>query len=228
MKIAIQQPYFYPYLGYFELIKQVDIFVFFDDVQFIRRGWVNRNRIKDKKLLTIPVVKSCQKSPINEIKISYDSNWHYKHCRSIETSYGKSCLNHPIYNYYKNIKKHNLLNELLKDSIKNVCDFLDIKTKFLSSQEIGFKKEKGKNRILKICDELKATCYYNLPGGICLYNRKEFKEKGIDLNFLDTSNIKNKLSILDVCIGENYTAAEMKYQKMKDNFKIIGWNIHDS
>jgi hypothetical protein len=201
MKIAIQQPYFYPYIGYFNLISSVDVFVFFNDVQYIRRGWINRNRLDESFYLTVPVCKAPRNYNINQIKINYEFDWHYKHCRSIETKYGKKCLNNPIYLFYKNIPKYNFLVDLLKDSIKNVCDYLKIKTKFIDSESLCIPENiKNKNRIIEICTKLSANSYYNLPGGFNLYSEKEFKNKNIDLKFIEQNKIKNFMSILDVCL----------------------------
>lgn len=108
MRIAVQQPYFYPYLGYFKLISSVDKFVFFNDVQYIRRGWINRNRINVDNYLTVPILKTKRSEIINNIKIDYSTHWHYKHCRTLETKYGKKCLEHPIYLFYKNIPTYKI------------------------------------------------------------------------------------------------------------------------
>jgi hypothetical protein len=202
MKIAIQQPYFYPYIGYFELIKSVDKFVFFNDVQYIRRGWINRNKIYKESYITIPVKKSIQKTKINQIKINYEHNWHHKHCRTLEAKYGKKCLNHPIYLFYKNIPKYIFLVDLLKSSIKNVCNFLKIETEFLDSEGLNINENIVKeNRIIEICKKLDASHYYNLPGGVKLYNKENFNKNNIDLKFIDTNNIKNNFSILDLCLS---------------------------
>jgi len=202
MKIAIQQPYFYPYLGYFQLIKSVDKFVFFNDVQYIRRGWINRNRISENFYLSVPIKKSSQKTLINKIEISYDNNWHYKHCKSLEVKYGKYCEKNPVYLFYKNIPKYKFLVDLLKNSIKNVCDVLEIKTEFVDSEIIDIDENiRNKDRIIEICSRLKAKDYYNLPGGKKLYNKEDFRKNNIKLKFIDTSKIKNKFSILDFCLS---------------------------
>ena len=202
MKIAIQQPYFYPYIGYFNLIKSVDKFVFFNDVQYVRRSWINRNRISNDFYLTVPIKKSPRESLINQIKIDHENNWHYKHCRSLETKYGKKCLDNPVYLFYENILKHEFLVDLLMDSIKNVCEFLEIKTEFINSEDLKIDKNlKNKNRIIEICNRLNADSYYNLPGGLSLYSREEFNKNNIDLNFIEIKNIKNYMSIFDFCLS---------------------------
>jgi len=203
MKIAIQQPYFYPYFGYFKLIKSVDKFVFFNDVQYIRRGWVNRNRISNGLFITVPVCKSKRSDFINKIKIDYSSNWHYKHCRTLETRYGKKCTNHPIYLFYKNVQKYIYLVDLLKDSIMNVCEFLKIKTEFIDSEKIKINPlSKKQQRIIEICNRLNCKSYYNLPGGKGLYSAEDFLSNEISIQFIQTEKIVNYLSVFDLCLGE--------------------------
>lgn len=202
MKTAIQQPYFYPYLGYFKLINSVDKFVFFNDVQYIRRGWINRNRISNKFYLTVPVVKSNQKSLIKDIKINYSKKWHYKHCRTIETRYGKGCLDHPIYLFYKNIPNYVFLVDLLKNSIKNVCQFLNIKTEFVDSEIFNIGENiKNKSRLIAICKKIKADNYFNLSGGKSLYSSDFFNKENIGINFIE-NDFNNYMSIFDLCLGE--------------------------
>lgn len=203
MKIAIQQPYFYPYLGYFKLINSVDIFVFFNDVQYIRRGWINRNKIAKDLYLTVPVIRSNRSDSINSIKIDYSHNWHHKHCRTLQVRYGKKILDHPIYLFYKNIPKYNHIVDLLKESIKNVCNFLKIKTNFVKSEDVEIGKNlKKQSRIIEICNNLNCNQYYNLPGGKKLYCKKDFLKYNIELEFVEIKEITNCLSILDLCLGE--------------------------
>lgn len=203
MKIAIQQPYFYPYLGYFKLISSVDKFVFFNDVQYVRRGWVNRNRINVDNYLTVPIVKTKRSEIIKNIKIDYSTLWHYKHCRTLETKYGKKCLEHPVYLFYKNIPKYTFLFDLLKDSIKSVCNFLKIKTELLDSDKIKVNPScKKQQRIMEICNRLDCDNYYNLPGGRSLYCQEEFLINNINLEFIRIEEISNYLSIFDLCLGE--------------------------
>lgn len=199
MKIAIQQPYFYPYLGYFQLIQSVDLFVLFDDVQYIRRGWINRNKLSENHYITVPIKKTKREEKIKNIKISYETNWHYKHCRFLETKYGKYCCDHPIYTHYKNINKHIYLCNLLEESLKITCNFLKIKTVFLKSSEMSeINNLKSEKKIIEICKKFNAKEYYNLPGGKRLYDENNFKKNNIKLNFIETNQLKNKLSILDV------------------------------
>jgi hypothetical protein len=201
MKIAVMQPYFFPYLGYFKLIDSVDIFVFFDDVQYIRRGWINRNkiRIKEPFWLTVPVKKCSIKTLINKVKI--DDSWSNETLLTFKTMYGKSVTNHPLFSYYSSLYNYNMLCPMLCDSIKWMSNFLNIKTKFIYSSTIPSEK-KRQDRILDICKKLEATHYYNLPGGKDLYDEKTFEKEGIKLEFINTDHYK-RISIIESCFDEN-------------------------
>ena len=204
MKVAITQPYFFPYLGYFKLIESVDKFVFFDDVQYIRRGWVNRNKIRVKNPLwiTVPVKKTNRETPINKIQI--DDDWDKvvsTHLKTFETTYGKKAKQNNFYDFYKSLCLDKSLNEMLCKSIKWVSQKLRIKTEFLSSSEFG-SNLKSQDRIIDICKKLGATQYFNLPGGVHLYDHKSFQENNLSLHFVDT-NQYSKISVIESIFNED-------------------------
>ena len=209
MRIAISQPYFFPYLGYFKLIKSVDKFVFFDDVQYIRRGWVNRNKIRhdDSIWLTVPVKKSSRNSLINEILI--DSDWSYlvdKHKKTFLNIYGKSVETNSFYDFYGELKKHTMLNKLLCESIIWLSRKMGIKTEFLHSSNFP-SNNKREHRIIDICKQLNATEYYNLPGGVKLYSEDFFMQNSIKLKFIETSMYK-KISIIETIFLNDFNSEE--------------------
>lgn len=220
MKIAIMQPYIFPYIGYFQLIADVDKFVVLDDVNFINKGWINRNRIlingKDN-LFTIPLEKSSQNKLINEIEISNEIKWKIKFIKSIELSYKKAP-------YYKNIfplieyiinSDKNKISEFNLNCIKVLNDHFDINTTIVPSSSVYNNKElKADDRILDICLKENVRTYINPIGGIELYNKDKFKESGVDLYFIKTNSIQYKqfenpfvpwLSIIDVMMFNSTT-----------------------
>jgi hypothetical protein len=201
MKIAVMQPYFFPYLGYFKLINSVDAFVFFDDVQYIRRGWINRNkiRINEPLWLTIPIKKCPRETIINKIEI--DDSWSNETLITFKTIYGKSVVDHPLFSYYSSLYNYKMLCPMLCDSIEWMSNFLNIKTNFFYSSNMPSEK-KNKDRILDICKKLGATHYFNLPGGRDLYDEKIFEKEGIKLEFIDTDQYK-KISVIESCFDEN-------------------------
>lgn len=201
MKIAVMQPYFFPYLGYFKLINSVDAFVFFDDVQYIRRGWINRNkiRINEPLWLTIPIKKCPRETIINKIEI--DDSWSNETLLTFKTIYGKSVADHPLFSYYSSLYNYKMLCPMLCDSIEWMSNFLNIKTNFFYSSDMPSEK-KNQYRILDICKKFGATHYFNLPGGRDLYDEEIFEKEGIKLEFINTDNYK-RISVIESCFNEN-------------------------
>lgn len=194
MKIGIVQPYFLPYIGYFALINSVDKFVYFDDVQYIRRGWVNRNRIKivdNWHYITLPVSKASFSANINEIYIAKDEKEVNKIKKSIENNYRKA----PCYNEIKEllfdlIVSGKNLSKLNISLTNKVCNYLDINTKmYISSEIIKSNFLKGEDKIIDICKILDGNHYINPIGGVKIYSKEKFSKYGIKLNFIKMNEI---------------------------------------
>lgn len=190
MKIAIMQPTYFPWAGYFSLINHVDSFVFLDNVQFDRRSWQQRNQIayKDKKMwITVPVKK---KNLINqliyEVKIE-DKEFKKKHLKKIYHSYSKSQYFNIIYPLIEKIFEEDFqyLSNLNKKIIKEICNFLKINTKLINAKNLN---AKGKKIFLlsNICKELKADEYVAVQGSkVYMEDHSVFKEKGILVKFYE-------------------------------------------
>lgn len=189
MTLGIMQPYFMPYIGYWQLIKAVDKYVVYDDVNYIKRGWVNRNNILingSKSLFSISLKEASQNKHFNEIYIADDFT---KLRKSLQACYSKAP-------YYKDVMplmdcifnyEDKLLSKFLKNSIDKVLEYLHIETEIVFSSEIEKNNAlKGQEKILEICKILNADTYYNAIGGQELYDKEEFKQNGINLYFLDT------------------------------------------
>ncbi len=213
MKLAIMQPYFLPYIGYFQLINAVDKFVILDDVNFIKKGWINRNRIlfnQKEYLFTIPLEKISQNKLINEINLVIDTKWKDKLLKTISTAYRKSPMFVKVFPLVENIIRfeNNHLSEYLFYSISKLCEYLRIGTHIIkTSSSYNTKQLKGKEKIIEISVRENATEYINPIGGIELYNKKDFMAKNIQLFFLKSNNIEYNqggglfmpwLSIIDV------------------------------
>ncbi len=192
------QPYFFPYIGYFQLVAAVDKFVIYDDVNFIKGGWINRNKLlinKKSSLFTVPLNKSSSYTLINETKINlkFYNIWKVKFLRSLEQSYKKAPYFTEVYNLIKNvleINENDLISELAVNSIKNVIDYLQLDTEICeTSENYNNKTKSGQERVLDICGIEKASQYINPIGGIELYSKKTFKENGIVLNFIKSKPI---------------------------------------
>lgn len=203
-----------PYIGYFQLIYASDIFVIYDDVQYIKSGWVNRNRIllnSEPNYFTISLKKDSTFLNINEKIIS--NNFILEKdsiLRKFEQAYKKA----PYYlETIEIIKKifyfnDNNLSNMIVNSIKEICLYLNIETKILLSSNLEKNKlEDKKDKLINICNILKANKYINPIGGTELYNKDDFKLNEIDLYFLKTRKITYKqfnntfipnLSIIDI------------------------------
>jgi hypothetical protein len=190
MKVGIMQPYFLPYIGYFQLMAAVDKFVLLDDVNFINRGWVNRNRIAvngQPSWLTVPLSGASQNRLIREIDIAPDDGWVRKMHRAVAVAYAKapeadSVI--PIFESWLSKAAGNLADFLLL-TLSETAARLGIETEILPTSSIFPKNgHKGQERILNICRELGASSYINPPGGRELYDRGLFSDARMELSFL--------------------------------------------
>lgn len=213
MKVGIMQPYFLPYIGYWQLLNAVDKYVIYDDVNYIKNGWINRNRIlcgNTSQWLTIKLNKASSNLLINEIEILKDDIYVKKMLKTIEQIYKKSPYFYEVYQLLQEIlmfQEKNLAN-FLENSIRKICNYLEIKTEIVLSSSLQKDNTlKSEKKVMEVCRILQATEYYNAIGGQELYSYKEFEQNGIKLKFLKTKNINYKqfknevienLSILDV------------------------------
>mgnify|MGYP000904613535 CR=1 FL=1 len=213
MKIGIMQPYFFPYIGYWQLINAVDAFVIYDDVNYIKGGWVNRNRVLicgQAKYINLQLYKASPNRLINEIELLGNDSYTNKLLRTIEASYRKAPFFEDIFSLIKDIVKQDERNlaKYLAYSIKKVCKYLGIETQLIMSSEVEKDKNlRGQEKIIEICKFLKGYQYINAIGGVDLYSREDFEDNKIHLNFLKTKDIKYpqfnnefipNLSIIDV------------------------------
>lgn len=239
MKLAIMQPYLFPYIGYFQLINSVDTFVSADDYQFIQNGWINRNNILvngQAKMITFSLKKDSRRKNINERYYNMTSEEVERIRKTIEVNYSKA-------KYFKEVME--LIDKILVypdlnvakfnfNSIKLICEYIGIECEFLESHDVP------KNTLLKreelvidICKNLNADIYINPIGGTELYKDEYFKERGIDLLFVKNNveeyNQHSKafvkdLSIIDVLMhnGKEGTKELLKQcELIKNNSELI-------
>lgn len=230
MKIGIMQPYFLPYIGYFQLIKAVDKFVFYDDVSYIKNGWINRNRILlngKAHYITVHQKGASSNKLINEVEIIDNRN---KLGKTICNAYSKAPYFRKAWPFIEKILNFetNKISKLAEYSIIQICEYLKIDPNFESSSEdYSFTTDlKSKNRIVAICKINKASNYINPIGGMGLYDKKNFNEEGIKLFFLKTNPITYKqydnpfvenLSIVDVMMFNS----EDLIHEMLDGFELL-------
>lgn len=192
MKLGIMQPYFLPYLGYWQLMNAVDTYVVYDDVAYIKGGWINRNNflVQGKaKLFTFSLDGAGSFKLINEISIKDDfSNFQ----KLLQFNYSKAPYFSDCMNLVEQIISYDRTNlgKFLYNSIKLVAEYLDFNTNILLSSEIQKENSlKGKDKVMHICKLFGADEYYNAIGGQDLYDKNEFAKNGIKLAFVKT-NIK--------------------------------------
>ena len=211
MKLGIMQPYFLPYIGYFQLMKTVDKYVIYDDVNFIKRGWINRNNIllNDQSFLfTLTLLEASQNKLINEIFVSDDVS---KLLKTIHAAYKKASHFSSIFPLVEKILGYEDKNlaRFVGNSIIQIANYLKLDTEFIYSSDIKEKDNslKAQYKILNICEVMGAAEYINAIGGRELYSKESFAEKNIKLSFLKTQPIEYNqfnnpfvynLSILDV------------------------------
>ena len=213
LKVAIMQPYFFPYFGYFQLINEVDTFVFYDDVNYIKKGWINRNRIlidgKDK-LTTISCKKVSQNKLIKDIEIDYSADYQ-KLLSRIRIAYKKAPYFNEVITVLENTlnTKYKSISELNISSIKAVFTYLEKPQKFcISSQNFGSSKGMSKaDRLINITKSIGAGNYVNPIGGVDLYDKNYFLKQDVKLWFMQHHLFEYKqfetafvsgLSIIDV------------------------------
>jgi len=229
MKAAIMQPYFLPYIGYFQLINAVDKYILYDDVQFIKGGWINRNNMllnRKKFMFNLLMLGATPNKLINEISVQSNQN---KLLKTIEISYKKAPyfgVVFPIINEILNYGNLNLA-RYLGNSIIEICSYLKIETEIIYSSTIQKNNSlKAQDKVINICKSLQVTTYINAIGGQELYNKDVFNEDAISLLFLKSNlssypQFNNEfiplLSIIDIMMFNS--VAEIRL--MLNNYTLI-------
>jgi hypothetical protein len=198
LKTAIMQPYFLPYIGYFQLIYAVDQFVIYDDVAYIKNGWINRNRYLlngQPKYFTLSLENASSFKLINQTYI-LDDEKHTAKEKALKTllmAYSKA-------SFFKTV--HELIEEILLNpdnniatynefSIRKVCAFLNINTRIFVSSKINKQLNlKAQDKVIDVCKSLDASAYINAIGGKSLYSHDVFRRNGIELKFLRSNSEK--------------------------------------
>ncbi len=191
MKGTILQPTYLPWMGYFELIDSSDVFVVFDHVQFERKSWQQRNKIKTSNgvvYLSVPVQKTPQKTPICDIKISYErDDILKKHFKTIELAYKKAPYFEKYKPYFEKIysKKHILLRDLNVEIIKLVCALLSINKKIVFSSELNLKDQgmQKAEKVINLCKNLGIDHLYDAKGAEEFLDKALFQKEGILIDF---------------------------------------------
>lgn len=234
MKLAIMQPYLMPFIGYFQLINTVDKFIFYDDVSFIKQGWINRNQIlinNQASMFSVPLANASSHTLIKDVLISNNKfeKWRRSFLNSIMCSYEKA-------KNYENVRElievilddtPDTISELAIKSIIKVSDYLELKTEFeICSQFHANTQLSGQNRVLNICKRESVDIYINPIGGRSLYCEQEFLNSDVKLSFIKThktiysqfsAEFVPFLSIIDVLM---FNDKECIMQQL-NNFELV-------
>lgn len=219
MKLGIMQPYIFPYIGYFQVIHAVDKYILYENLDYIKEGWIHRNRILIKsgepKYITINIEAKSSYTKISEIKLCKNDKWKKKILNTIKFNYSRSSYFQEIFPLVEKIVNKDFDNIHIYNSncIITICDYLDISTKIQYSNQNYLEMEnllddeydqEDKNRrisapygdlekktarVIKMCEKEGADVFINAPGGEKLYKKEVFKEYGIHLYFVETEAI---------------------------------------
>lgn len=227
MTIAIMQPYLFPYAGYWQLINAVDTFVIFDDVNFIKKGYINKNSILingKSQPFTLELLKASQNKLVNEIEIGTNSD---KILKTLVMAYKKAPYFENIYPLIENILTQDEKNlaKFIGYSLEKISEYLQINTKFIYSSDIKKDNDlKSQEKIIEILRKLNATHYINAIGGQTLYDKIRFEQENIKINFIETEIIQYKqfnnefisnLSILDILMFNSIEDVKNTINKFK-------------
>jgi len=193
-KVAIMQPYLFPYLGYFQLIQAVDVFVFYDDVNFIKQGWINRNNLLQNGnalMFSVPLRNVSSFDKINEVEINeiVFKKWQKKFWKTIEQNYSKAPYYEETVRIIEKVfsRKSSFISEIAINSIVYVTEYLNLNKEFkVSSKDFsGTILLTRSDRIIEITNKSEGTTYINASDGSKLYEKRYFTERGITLNFIE-------------------------------------------
>jgi len=229
MRLAIMQPYFFPYIGYFQLIAAVDMFIVYDNIKYTKKGWINRNRMlqngKDE-MFSLPLKSGSDYLDVCERELAADFNRN-KLLNQIKSAYRRAPYFSQTFPLVEKIVRYEDTNlfRFLHHSITRTCEHLGMTTEIRASSGIAIDHDlKNQDKVLALCEAVGASTYVNAIGGMELYSKEAFQEKGVELKFIRSKPFEYSqfgdafvpwLSIIDVmmfnpldaiqtCISINY------------------------
>ncbi len=229
MKLGIMQPYFLPYIGYFQLIASVDTFVVYDNIKYTKKGWINRNRMLSNgsdAMFSLPLRKASDSLDIvqRDLAEGFDRKKLLNQFRGAYVHAPQFAQTFPLLERIVHYEDTNLF-RFIYYSIGQLCEYLSIKTKIIVSSEVAIDHElKGQDKVLALCKAAGADTYINTIGGIELYSKDYFRRDGIDLYFIKARPFEyaqfgsafvpwlsivdmlmfNPLEVIRACASENY------------------------
>lgn len=236
MKVGIMQPYFFPYLGYFSLIKHTERFILFDTVQFIRHGWIERNRIlkpdSDWQYIQTPLVKTSQSTPIKSMLINNNTDWKGKILAQLQHYKKKSPYYFATIDVLKDIfnSEYDDIVSFNHVSLKKICEYIGIDAQIdvFSQMDMDIEPVNSPDEwALNICKAMGGVEeYWNPIGGTSFFDRDKYRQNNIKLFFQQMTlaeydqkrpNFEMGLSIIDVMMFNS----KEEINKMLDNYELI-------
>lgn len=230
--VAIMQPYFFPYIGYFQLIAAADLFVVYDNIKYTKKGWINRNRMLlngTDAMFSLPLKKDSDSLDVVQRELATDFN-RDKLLNQLKCAYQSAPYFSATFPLIEKIIRHQDTNlfRFLHHAIVNICAHLGIETEIRISSEIAIDHGlKSQDKVLALCKAVGATTYINAIGGIELYSKEVFLSSGIELRFIRSLPFEYKqfndkfvpwLSIIDVMM---FNPIEVTQKALKDGFELI-------
>lgn len=206
------QPYFLPYIGYFQLIAEVDVFVVYDNIKYTKKGWINRNRMLlngADVMFSLPLKNGSDSLDVVERELAADFS-RDKLLNQLKGAYARAPYFAQTFPLIERIVRHDERNlfRYIQHSIVSICGHLGVTTEIRVSSDIAVDHElKGQDKVIALCEALGADCYVNPIGGVALYSKEVFKARGIDLKFIRSKPFEYRqfdnafvpwLSIVDV------------------------------
>lgn len=232
MKLGIMQPYFMPYIGYFQLIAAVDVFIVYDNIKYTKKGWINRNRMLANgadAIFSLPLKKDSDMLNVVQRELSSEFN-REKLLSQFKGAYFKAPFFNEVSPLLENIikfKDGNLFN-YIHHSLIEICCHLKIKTKIIISSNLPVNHElKAQDKVIALCDAMHADTYINTIGGAELYDKNQFLSHGVQLQFIKAKSFEYSqfaspfipwLSIVDVLM---FNPIEAVQECIYSNFELI-------
>lgn len=193
MKLAVMQPYLFPYIGYFQLMYAADLFLIYDDVAYIKQGYINRNSIltpNGATRFTVPVPGASSNKMISELSFSADVG---KVLRTIKQSYSKAPYFDEVFSVVSQAldSEDRSIASVCKKSFEGIFSYLGVEKSFKRTSEIEYDRSaSARDRLINLCHKFGASCYINTPGGRALYNKEDFSNKGLELYFVESLSVE--------------------------------------
>lgn len=234
MKLAIMQPYFFPYIGYFQLMNAVDEFVVYDNIEFTKKGWIHRNRILvngNDSFMTLPLKNDSDFLHVNQRFLA--DNWtqeRIKILNRIKEAYRKAPYFQQVYPLLETCFMYPDTNlfQFILHSLQSIKNYLNIQTPLIISSSIPINHSlKSVDKVIGLCMARKASIYINPIGGQSLYHKTDFDAHEIHLKFLQTNSFhytqfNNEyvpfLSILDVMM---FNSTEIIQELLSTQFTLL-------